>query len=92
MSAHTEVLSCATTSCAFNNGGCTALAITMAGSEGKASCGTFLKLDARGGVSGTTGTVGACQRLECAHNEDLLCTAGKITVSDTATCATFEVR
>ncbi|MCF2706502.1 DUF1540 domain-containing protein [Arcanobacterium haemolyticum] len=89
MSAHTTVSSCATTSCAFNNGGCNALAITV---TGKSACGTFIQLDARAGVASAEGTVGACQRLECVHNEDLLCTAGKIDVAEGALCSTFEAR
>jgi hypothetical protein avisC_10195 len=37
--------------------------------------------------------VGACQRLECVHNKDLMCTAEAVTVGgDTAACTTYEVR
>ena len=39
------------------------------------------------------GRVGACQRLECVHNKDLLCTAPAIDVAgDTAECASFTAR
>ncbi|HOQ52315.1 MAG TPA: DUF1540 domain-containing protein, partial [Micropruina sp.] len=37
------------------------------------------------------GQVGACKRLECVHNSDLLCTAGKIDVGDAADCLTYSV-
>jgi hypothetical protein len=87
----TAVRSCATTACSFNDNGCNALAITIAGSESKASCGTFVQLDARRPVSAEASSVGACQRLECSHNTDLMCTAEGIEVTDTATCATYTV-
>jgi len=84
----TLVTSCAATACSFNNGGCT-VAITVGGSE-SASCVTFVELDARASVS-AEGQVSACKRLECVHNSDLVCTAGEITVSDTADCLTYAV-
>lgn len=84
------VASCGTTACAFNNGGCTAGAINVGGSEA-ATCTTFVELDARAGLSSANGQVGACKRLECVHNTDLLCTAGEITVGDTADCLTYSV-
>ena len=37
----------------------------------------------RAGLSSANGQVGACKRLECVHNTDLLCTAGEIAVGDT---------
>ncbi|MEJ5929140.1 DUF1540 domain-containing protein [Corynebacterium sp. H128] len=89
MSNATKVSSCATTSCAFNHEGCTAVAITVAGTG---SCGTFITLDARGGLATPDGKVGACHRLECTHNKDLLCTNESISiVGDTAQCADYEV-
>lgn len=87
----TVVSSCAATTCAYNHGGCNAGAITVAGSRSSATCGTFLALDARGGLPTTKGQVGACQRLECVHNVDLMCTADGIQVADTANCLTYEV-
>lgn len=84
------VASCATTSCAYNQGGCSAYAITVAGAE-KASCVTFLTLDARGGLPTADGHVGACQRLECVHNSDLMCGAEGIEISDTATCLSYAI-
>ena len=75
MTNQTLVSTCATTACAYNNGGCTALAV------------------ARGGLPVANGRVGACQRLECVHNKDLLCTAPAIDVAgDTAECASFTAR
>ncbi|GAB3814161.1 hypothetical protein GCM10028820_09660 [Tessaracoccus terricola] len=87
----TPVKSCAATTCAYNQDGCAAGAITVAGSANAARCDTFLALDARGGLPVAAGTVGACQRLECVHNKDLMCTATDITVTDTAVCTTYEV-
>lgn len=91
MKALTIVSSCAATACAYNNNGCSAGAITVAGTTSAASCGTFLALDARGGLPKAEGQVGACQRLECVHNADLMCTAKGIEVADTANCLTYEV-
>ena len=89
----TKIASCATTSCAFNNGGCTAFAITVGGDSGAPACDTFISLDARGGLPVAEGHVGACQRLECVHNKDLMCTADAVSVGgDTASCQTYEVR
>ena len=93
MSTITAIKSCTTTSCAFNHDGCTAFAITVGGQGAKASCGTFITLDARGGLPTNNGQVGACQRLECVHNNDLLCTAGEIGIAgDAALCTKFEIR
>lgn len=72
MTNQTLVSTCATTACAYNNGGCTALAVTIGGTGARPTCATFVKLDARGGLPVANGRVGACQRLECVHNKDLL--------------------
>ena len=91
MATLTAVSACTATGCAFNDNGCTAPAITMGGSGDTASCTTFIALDARGGLPTATGQVGACQRLECKHNTDLMCTATSIeVVGDTANCAQYE--
>lgn len=93
MTTLTAVKSCAVASCAYNRDGCTAFAVTIGGSAGKASCATLLKLDARGGLAVAEGRVGACQRLECAHNSDLMCTIDGIQIiGETADCASYEVR
>lgn len=91
MATATKIASCATTECAFNNGGCTALAITIAGDANKAACGTFTTLDARSNRP-AEGQVGACHRLECAHNKDLMCTNASVTITgSTAECAEYTV-
>ena len=87
----TAIKSCATTACAFNNGGCTAFAITVGGDAATPACSTFITLDARGGLPTADGRVGACQRLECAHNKDLLCSASGVTVVD-GVCTSYEAR
>lgn len=84
------VTSCATSACAFNNGGCTAGAINVGGTS-TATCTTFTELDARAGLETAGGQVGACKRLECVHNSDLLCTAGEIAVGDAADCLSYSV-
>lgn len=92
MSVVTTIESCTTTACAYNDSGCTAYAITIAGSAESASCGTFVALDVRGGLSVADSHVGACQRLECTHNSDLMCSASAITVGgDTAACLSYQV-
>ena len=88
MPAIAPVKSCNTTTCAFNNGGCTAFAITV---DDTSACSTFITLDARGGLPTAEGRVGACQRLECAHNKDLLCTASGVSVVE-GVCTSYEAR
>ena len=93
MSTVTAINSCATTACAYNRGGCTAFAITVGGDAATPACSTFVSLDARGGLPVAEGHVGACQRLECVHNSDLMCTADVITIGeDTASCLSYEAR
>ena len=76
-----------------NDSGCTAYAITVGGADGSATCGTFITLDARGGLPVAEGRVGACQRLECTHNTDLMCSAAAVGIQgDTANCSSYEVR
>lgn len=95
MSTAPAVTACSISSCAFNKDGCSAVAVTI-GTGDNATCGTFIALDARGGLPTAAATVGACQRVNCAHNRDLLCTAEGITVgeagSTTAECLTFTAR
>ena len=93
MSTVTAIKSCATTACAYNHGGCTSFAITVGGDAAAPACSTFVSLDARGGLPVAEGHVGACQRLECVHNTDLMCTADAVAIgSDTATCLSYEAR
>ena len=91
MSTITNITTCVTTSCAYNADGCTVFAVTIVGVE-KASCITFLTLDACGGLPTVDGHVGACQRLECIHNADLMCTAEGVDISDSAACLTYQAR
>ena len=83
------VQSCQTTACAFNHDGCSAPAITMGGT-GRASCTTFVEIDARGGLPTADGQVGACQHLECVHNTDLMCGASAVSVGDDGACLTYQ--
>ena len=90
MSTRTAITSCATTACAFNHNGCTALAITV---DGTGCCSTLIKLNDRGDLPVAQAHVGACQRLECVHNTDLMCTAEGISLgADTADCLSYEAR
>jgi len=82
------VTSCNTTTCAFNNKGCTAFAITV---DDASACTTFITLDARGGLPTADGRIGACQRLECIHNKDLLCGASGVTVVE-GVCTSYRAR
>ena len=92
MPALTDVTECSITSCSFNQNGCAAPAVTITGSPDHATCGTFIAIDARGGLPVASAHVGACQRVECTHNKDLLCTAENVRIgagSDTADCLTY---
>lgn len=89
MATITAVKSCAATQCAFNNGGCTALAVTVGASQ---ACQTRTVLDARAGLPSANGQVGACQCVECIHNKDLLCTATDVAFdTENATCTSYAV-
>lgn len=93
MSTVTDVSTCTINACAFNNDGCTAFAVTIAGTPDNASCGTFIELDAHGGLPSAQAQVGACQRTECVHNTDLMCAIDAITVGasgSTAGCLMYE--
>lgn len=92
MSTIAQISSCTTTACAFNNDGCTAVAVTIGGTE-TPSCATFTTIDLRAGLAEADAQVGACQRLDCAHNDDLLCTASAISVGgEAALCETYQAR
>ena len=95
MSTVADVTKCTMSACAFNDNGCTAYAVTIAGSPQNASCGTFIELDGHGGLPKAEAHVGACQRTECAHNTDLMCGISAITVGaagDGAGCLMYEAR
>lgn len=64
----------------------------MSRREDAASYGTFIALDADGGLPRVGGHVAACQMTECVHNRNLMCTASAISVNgNSAQCSNFEV-
>ncbi|MCO8273170.1 DUF1540 domain-containing protein [Actinoplanes sp. TRM 88003] len=86
-----RVQSCTATSCGYNNGGCTAFAVTI-GSAISAECDTYVSGD-KGGTGKAAAQVGACKRSDCKHNENLECKASAIVVGesgDKADCMTYE--
>lgn len=87
----TAITSCAATQCSFNNdSACTAGAITVGGDGPNASCTTLLTLDARGGLPVADARVGACKRIECVFNKDLMCASPSIAIAgDTANCTSY---
>ena len=88
----TPVISCNCTDCAFNDSGCTAFGVAVGGATGKPTCTTIAHLDARAGLSSADGRVGACHRIECIHNDKLMCTAEEVTISDAAACNAYQAR
>lgn len=88
----TPVISCNCTDCAFNDSGCAAFAVTVGGATGRPTCTTIAHLDARAGLSSADGRVGACHRIECIHNDKLMCTAEEVTISDAAACNAYQAR
>ena len=87
------VRECTVTSCAYNDGGCRAFAITVRAEH--AACGTFISLATKGGIGGAVAQVGACSRTDCRHNADLECTADAVAVGAgadgiAANCRTYE--
>lgn len=74
------VSECTATGCSYNHDGCHAFAITVAGRDGSADCGTFIPLSAKGGLDTVLAQVGACQRTDCRHNADLECAAPSVRV------------
>ncbi|KAB1153058.1 DUF1540 domain-containing protein [Micromonospora sp. DSM 115977] len=92
-----RVQECVVAACSYNHtNDCHAFAITI-GSPDHAHCHTFVEMPAvRGGVDGgMTAQVGACQRADCQHNEQLECHAPSIKVgpdNDMADCMTYVSR
>ena len=93
MATLTGISACTVTACSFNSEeSCNAGAITVAGTPDHAECGTCISLDVRGGLPTASAHVGACQRVECTHNKDLLCSADSVEIgsgADTADCLTY---
>jgi len=89
-----QVLFCSVTECAYNDSEkCHAGAITVDGPE--PLCDTYFKSPRKGGINGTSGTVGACKNAICVHNDAYECTAQGIKVSlhvAKAECDTFAAK
>ncbi|MDP9935967.1 DUF1540 domain-containing protein [Paenarthrobacter sp. NPDC057355] len=88
-----EVSACSVGSCGFNHDGCTAFGITIGGTQDHASCATFIDTNAMGGLPKVLAHVGACQRSECVHNNNLMCEAHDVRVGpgrEAADCLTYE--
>ncbi len=85
------ITECLMDECAYNNKhDCHAYAITV--HSGDSACSTFLPLASDGGLGMFVAKVGACQRSECMHNADLVCSADGVRIgagSGTARCLTF---
>lgn len=89
-----RVQECTVSSCAYNQDGCHAYAITI-GSPDHAHCNTFFEVPTKGGIESVIAQVGACQRADCRHNVELECHASAITVApgqDMADCMTYDRR
>ncbi|WP_067813637.1 DUF1540 domain-containing protein [Nocardia inohanensis] len=92
-----HVSECTVSNCSYNHDGCHAYAINVADHDGGADCGTFIALSTKGGLDTVTSMVGACQRVDCAHNQGLECAAGGIRVGPgtgehAARCLTYSSR
>jgi hypothetical protein len=91
------VTECTASNCAYNHDGCHAYAINVTSRDGSADCATFIPLSMKGGLDTVTSMVGACQRADCVHNQDLECTAAEIRVGagtgeHAARCLTYHAR
>ncbi|GLY13595.1 DUF1540 domain-containing protein [Kineosporia rhizophila] len=89
------VSECSVDGCGYNHDGCHAFAITVAGNNGSADCGTFIPLARKGGLDKVVAQVGACQRTDCTFNKDLECSASDVRVgagsgSAGANCLTYQ--
>ncbi|MGQ4537039.1 DUF1540 domain-containing protein [Dermabacteraceae bacterium P7074] len=80
----TPVSNCTVSACSFNDNGCHAFAVTV-GED--ANCATFIPLDVKGGISKVVTQVGACQRVACAFNKNLECTATQVRIGSGGTAA-----
>ncbi len=90
------VSDCSVAGCSYNHEHtCGAAAITIAGSSGDAQCATFIPLNFKGGLDRVVSHVGACQRMDCQHNDHLECGAASVRIGagrDTADCLTYTAR
>lgn len=88
-----RVSECSVSACGYNQGGCTAFAITIG--QTSSSCDTYVDSQLKGGIGSASAQVGACKRTECVHNTDLECKAPAIVVgvgADMADCLTFDAK
>lgn len=91
-----QVSECTVAGCSYNNhSACHAGAVTIGGHGAAAQCATFIPLNVKGGLDTVLASVGACQRADCAFNENLSCTASEVRVGaagDLADCLTYTAR
>ena len=89
MATLTGISACTVTACSFNSEeSCNAGATFVVDSNSS----FVISLDVRGGLPTASAHVGACQRVECTHNKDLLCSADSVEIgsgADTADCLTY---
>ncbi|PYI39650.1 DUF1540 domain-containing protein [Arthrobacter psychrolactophilus] len=94
MTVTVPVTECAVANCSFNDHThCGAAGITIGGHSDHAQCATFIDTGVHGGLPKVLASVGACQRSECSHNENLMCAATSVRVgpgADNADCLTYE--
>lgn len=86
-----QVSECTVARCAYNHDGCHAVAVTIGSHD--SDCSTFFPTGTDGGLPMVIATVGACQRVDCRHNEHAVCTASSVRVGaglGTANCLTYE--
>ena len=87
------VSECTVAGCSYNHDGCHAFAITISSAGKDAQCATFIPLSSKGGLTSVHGSIGACQRADCVHNESLECGASSVRIgqgADTADCLTYQ--
>lgn len=90
-----RITECSVEGCSYNHDGCHAAAVTIGGAGAGAQCATFIPLSIKGGLDTMRAQVGACQRVDCAHNDHLNCSAEAVRVGpgqDLADCLTFTHR
>lgn len=90
-----EVTECTVEGCSYNHDGCHAAAVTISVGHDTAECATFIPLEIKGGLKSVLARVGACQRSDCTHNEQLECTATAVHIGaggDPADCLTYSPR
>ncbi|WP_448062405.1 DUF1540 domain-containing protein [Cellulomonas hominis] len=88
-----RITECSVAGCSYSDhSGCHAAAITVGGGAGEAQCATFIPLSVKGGLDRVVSHVGACQRVDCTHNDALSCGAEAVRIGaghDIADCLTF---